>query len=252
VRGKGAPRARRASPRVLIVAGAILAAAAVAVVLGIVLTGGKSDSLKDVPTVGSLQAGLPGAGTVNALFKGVPQAGITLGRSDAPVTLVEYLDAQCPYCREFETTVMPDLVSKYVRTGKLRVVMQPWAFIGPDSFRGQAAVLAAGKQNKAFDYLALLYQNQGTENTGWLDDQMVADIAAGIPGLRVHDLLAERGSAAVKAAAQKVDEQAKADGVGGTPTIFVGKTGTKGQPTNLRSPTDEQPVVSAIQAALGS
>jgi protein-disulfide isomerase len=252
VRGKGAPRARRASPRVLIVAGAILAAAAVAVVLGIVLTGGKSDSLENVPAVGSLQTGLPGAGTVNATFKGIPQSGTTLGRSNAPVTLVEYLDAQCPYCRDFETTVLPDLVSRYVRTGKLRIVMQPWAFIGPDSFRGQAAVLAAGKQNKAFDYLALLYQNQGTENTGWLDDQMLANIGAGVPGLRVHDLLAERDSAAVKSAAQKVDAQAKADSVGGTPTIFVGKTGTKGQLTNLSSPSDEQAVVSAIKSALAS
>ena len=83
--------------------------------------------------------------------------------------MTEYIDLQCPICQEFETTVMPDIIQKYVRTGKVKVEVRPWAFIGPDSYRGQAAMLAAAKQNKAFNYSPILYDNQGTENTGWLD-----------------------------------------------------------------------------------
>ena len=103
--------------------------------------------------------------------------------------MTEFIDPQCPYCREFETQVLPSIVKNYVRTGKLRIQMEPWAFIGPDSLRGQAAELAAAQQNRAFNYAELLYDNQGVENTGWLNDTMVAAAAGSIPGLRVHALL---------------------------------------------------------------
>jgi protein-disulfide isomerase len=164
--------------------------------------------------------------------------------------MTEYIDLQCPYCQAFETQLFPDIVRSYVRSGKLKVVMRPWAFIGPDSRRGQAAVLAAGAQNKAFNLAEILYDNQGTENTGWLDQSMVANAAASIPGLHVRTLLAAAGSAQVKAQAQTVDADAQADKINQTPTIFVGKSGTHGHEVQLASPTDKQPLVHAIETAL--
>jgi protein-disulfide isomerase len=250
VRPKGSPRRRQASRRVLAGIGAAVAAILVGVVLAVILSGGSSHSVKNVPAVGSLANALPGATQVNALFSGIPQLGTTLGSPSAPVTMVEYIDLQCPYCQQFETQVFPDIVRQYVRTGELKVVMRPWAFIGPDSFRGQAAVLAAAQQDKAFNYAALLYDNQGPENGGWLNDTMVTSAAASIPGLRVHTLLAERNSASVKAEAQNVTDSVAADGVNGTPTLFVGKTGTHGTEVTLNAPTDEGTLVQALRAAL--
>jgi protein-disulfide isomerase len=253
VHSKGAPRGRRPSPRVLAAAaGAIVAAAVVAVVLGITLGKGSAASSANAPAVGSLANALPGAASVDSLFRGIPQHGTTLGRSSAPVTLTEYIDLQCPYCQEFETSVVPGLVTKYVRTGKLKIVMRPWAFIGPDSVRGQAAVLAAAEQNRAFDYAALLYVNQGTENTGWLSDGMVTNTATSIPGLKVHTLLSAQSSSAVKAAQKQVDADATADAVSSTPTIFVGPSGSHGTEVTLASPTDGAAVVRAIDAALSA
>ena len=127
--------------------------------------------------------------------------------------------------------------------------MEPWAFIGPDSVRGQAAELAAAQQNKAFNYTEVLYDNQGTENTGWLNDSMVAAVATSIPGLHVHTLLNARSSGAVKAAQKTVDDLATTDKVTGTPTLYVGKTGTKGTLVNLASSTDEKTLISAINNA---
>ena len=72
------------------------------------------------------------------LFEGIPQHGNVLGYASAPVTMVEYVDLQCPYCRAFETEVMPTMIRRYVRTGKLKVEARPLAFIGPDSERGRA------------------------------------------------------------------------------------------------------------------
>jgi len=164
--------------------------------------------------------------------------------------MVEYVDAQCPFCRMFETQVLPDVIRRYVRTGKVKIVLRMWAFIGPDSSRGQAAVLAAARQNRAFNYLELMFDQQGTENTGWLSDGLVTSIAASIPTLEVHGLLAERNSAAIKAQATSVDEIARGSGVTSTPTFILGKTGRAGTKVALNGPTDEHGLTQAIEAAL--
>jgi len=251
-KGGGGTRTRQASPRALAIAGGIVAIAAVAVVLAVVLSHGKSGGLpKNHAAVGSLAAGLPGASDVEALFKGIPQNGTTLGSPFAPVTLTEYIDLQCPICREFETTVFPDLVEKYVRTGKVKVVMKAWAFLGPDSIRGQAATLATAKQNKAFNFAENLYDNQGTENTGWLTDQMLYNIAVSVPGLRIDPLFAERNSASVKKEASDVDADAVANKVKGTPTLFLNRSGS---PVKLygEGVPDESTFFAAINADLAA
>lgn len=252
VRAKGQARARRASPRALAIAGGIVAVAAVAIVLAVVIGGGKGNSglPKDHVAVGSLANGLPGARDVAARFAGIPQAGTTLGWPGAPVTLTEYIDLQCPVCDQFETQVFPTVVARYVRTKKVKVVMEPWAFIGPDSFRGQAVALAAAQQNKAFDFAAVLYDNQGTENTGWLTDDMLYSIAASIPGLKIEPLFAERSSGAVKAAAARVAADATAQKVTGTPTIFVAAGAAKPVQVPLANGFDKETLVRYLDDAL--
>jgi protein-disulfide isomerase len=227
VRSKGAPRSREASPRVLVAVGGVIVLAVVGVVLGVVLTRGGSSLPKDIPTVGSLQNALPGAADVQAMYKGIPQKGLLLGSSSAPAQMVIYIDLQCPICRNYETTVMPTVVSKYVKTGKLRVEVKPWAFLGPDSVRGQAAMFAAAKQNKAFNFASVLYDNQGIENTGWLDDTMIAKIAASVPGMNVTQLLSDRKAGFVEGEQKAVDQAANEQHVSGTPTVFVGTTGAR-------------------------
>lgn len=249
VQSKGGTRTRQASPKVLGAVAGVVILIVIAVVLAVVLTGGKKSSAK-VPAVGSIPNGLPGSADVAALFKGIPQKNLVLGSAFAPVTMVEFIDLQCPICQEFETTVMPDIIPRYVRTGKVKVYVRPWAFIGPDSFRGQSAMLSAGLQNKAFNYAQILYDNQGTENTGWLNSNMVIQAASSIPGLKVPQLLAQTKSSTVKNAALAVAADANVRQVSGTPTIFVGKTGTKGTQVALQSGGDEKSLVAALNAAL--
>lgn len=251
---KGGTRQRQASPKVLGIAAGIVVVAAVAIVLGVVLTrGGGSKVDASIPTVGSLANGLPGAADVASMYKGIPQKGLFLGSAFAPVQMVMYIDLQCPRCQEFETTELPTLLQKYVRTGKLRIETKPWAFIGPDSARGQAAMLAAAKQNKAYNFASVLYDNQGTENTGWLDDNMIASIAASVPGMKVHQLLSDRSSSDVGKQVSRVAAAAEADKVSGTPTIFVGKNGATPKMVGQNGfiPTLGQ-VETAVQDALNS
>jgi protein-disulfide isomerase len=247
---KGGSRRRQANPRVLAIAVAVVVLAGVGIGLAIALSGGGGKVSSTIPSVGDAATGLPGSTDIAAQLQGVPEHGMTLGSPNAPVTLVEYIDLQCPICREFETTVMPDIITKYVKPGKVKVEARVLKFIGPDSERGRNAMLAAAEQNKAFNFSQVLYANQGTENTGWLTDDMIGQIAASVPGMQVHDLLSARNSSAVKTQGAKFDQQGTADKVPGTPTLYVGPSGQKGTVVNLKNATDEQSVVDAITQAL--
>jgi len=212
---------RNASPKVLLAAAVGIAGIAAAIALAVAFTGGSSSpSLTTVST-------LPDAGSVIQLFTGIPQQGNVLGKASAPVTMVEYIDLQCPVCRAFETEVMPTIIDNYVRTGKVKVEARTIAFIGADSDRGRRAAIAASRQNRLFDFEQLLYANQGAENTGWLDDSMVTAAAKSIPGLDVQTLLNTRNSASVVDTVKRYDAEATADGVGGTPALYIGKSGGK-------------------------
>jgi len=254
VQSKGSPRRRQANPRVLLAAGVVAVLVVLGVVLGFVFAGGGSGSgiPKGTPTVGSVQTGLPGASDVQTLFQGIPQNGLYLGSPLAPAQMVMYVDLQCPFCQNYETTVMPTVIKKYVRTGKVRVKVEPWAFIGPDSTRGQHAMFAAAKQNKAWNFAEILYLNQQTENTGWLDDSMIAQAAASIPGLNVVELFAARNSSEVKSEAAGVEAAAQANNVTGTPTVFIGKNGTKPKRVGGASTVPNlAQTTAALDAALG-
>jgi protein-disulfide isomerase len=231
---------RKASPKVLLGAAAGIAGIAAAIALVVAFTGGSSS-----PSSAAVSR-LPDAAAVTQVFKGIPQQGNVLGKASAPVTMVEYVDLQCPVCRAFETEVMPTIIDRYVRTGKVKVEARTIAFIGPDSDRGRRGAIAASRQNRLFDFEQLLYANQGPENGGWLDDSMVTAAAKSIPGLDVQALLDTRNSAGVVDTAKRYDAQATADGVGGTPALYLGKTGGK---LTVFSPANA-PDAAALSAAL--
>jgi protein-disulfide isomerase len=256
VQSKGGPRRRQANPKVLAIAGGLAAVAAVVIVLAVTLGGGSNNKLlSSYPVLGSLRNSLQGSADANAMFKGIPQHGLTLGSPTAPVTMVEYIDLQCPFCKDFEAQVLPDIITKYVKTGKVKIEARVLKFLGDgqspnDSQRARNAMVAAATQNKAFNFSEVLYFNQGTENTGWISDDMLAQIASSVPGLRVHDVLNQRNSSSVNQQGAAFDAQMVADKVSGTPTLFVGKSGTKGKEVAITSPTDEQSLVTALDAAL--
>ena len=225
------------------VAAAVAAALVVAVVAGVVSTrGGDGDQV-------AAGSPLAGAADVIADFDGVPQDGVALGDPDAPVTLVEFVDMQCPFCREFEVDVMPTLIEKHVRPGELRIELRGLSFIGPDSERGMRAVLAAGEQDKLFEMKALQFANQGAENAGWLSQDFVEAAARSIPGVDVARLVDDMDSDTVSEQLSDHAAEAERRGVNSTPTILVGKTGEDPQLVQLESASDLAAIEQAIAAA---
>lgn len=240
-KGAGGARTRQASPRALAIAGGVVLVVIIAIVLGVVLSGGSSSGgsgvvpasdIHGLGTTGSAtsQVALPGSPDANALFKGIPQKGLTLGSPTAPVHMEMFVDVQCPFCRDYETNDLPTIVTKYIKEGKVQLTLRPWAFLGgagSQSFSGRLGLIAASFQNKGFQYAKVLYDNQGTEETGWLNGQMMANIAASVNGLNLPRWQADTNSSAPKPIASQVDADAKTQNVVGTPTVFVGPKGGK-------------------------
>jgi protein-disulfide isomerase len=258
VRSKvGGVRPRQASPRALAIGGGVVAVVVIAIVLAVVLGGSsKKTTSNTFPAVGSATwpGALQGSTDVRSLFKGIPQQGLILGNPNAPATLTEFIDLQCPVCQAFETQQLPNIVKKYVRTGKLNIRMEPWEIRdfpgGPgDSARGQAATIAASLQNKGFQFAELLYLNQGTENSGWLTEDMVGTAASSVDGSDPNRILNELNSSGVKATADEVGNQATAAGFNSTPTLLLNHRGQKAQVV-ARSLPDAATLESQIQAAI--
>jgi protein-disulfide isomerase len=242
----------RASGKVLVIA-ALAGLVLVGVGVGIALAvGGKSSSPSGpIPTRGSLTNALPNADVVQREFAGIPQKGLVLGSAKAPLTMVEYIDLQCPGCRAFETSVLPSIVPEFVRTGKLKIEARPIAFIGPDSIPARKAAIAASEQNRAFNFMQVTYANQGTENTGWLNQTFIEHAAASVPGMEVRRLLNHQNSTFVTNTTHRIDSQATADRVSETPTLFLGKTGSKLKHVSPTVPFDAAKLAAAIRASLG-
>ena len=100
---------------------------AVALLVGVALlvagcgdTGGSQSTQKE--RRGS--AGVRGAAGLPARFDGVPQSGAFLGSPRAPFTLIEFADLQCPYCAQFDRDVLPAVIDRFVRPGRLRLELR--------------------------------------------------------------------------------------------------------------------------------
>jgi protein-disulfide isomerase len=167
----------------------------------------------------------PATAKAGIAFAGIPQTTNTLGSKNAKATMMVFADMQCPFCMQFETQAFPSIVTRYVKTGKLRVVFQPISILGNDSVVASRAVVAAAQQNKLFDYASTFYENQGSENTGYVTRAFMTKIANAVPGLNVSKWTSELKSQAGSNILSQAVSAAKTAGVQSTPTFMVAKTG---------------------------
>jgi protein-disulfide isomerase len=166
-----------------------------------------------------------GADATARRLEGIPQQGLELGAHEAPVTVVLVADVQCPYCKAFWSRVLPRVIDRYVRPGHAKVVLRDIAFLGTDSVRGAQFAGAAGLQDKLWDVTDLLYRHQGAENRGWVTDDLLRRIGAGVSGFETERALAERGDRRVARQLRRARSIAADYRVTGTPSLLVGDSG---------------------------
>jgi len=169
---------------------------------------------------------LSGAAEVNKRFAGIPQDGVTLGDPKAPETVIEFADLQCPYCKQFAEDVLPDLVDKQVRPGKLKLELRLIAIVGDrvQSTTAATAAASASMQNKIWQFSDLFYINQGVEESAYVTDDFITSIYDAISGLDVDQAQADRTSEAAQAVFAEDLALAGEYGVSSTPSLFL-KTG---------------------------
>lgn len=205
--------------RRLVQFGGVIAAAVVVVVVAIIASGGGDKKAK--AGAGEVVAGQK---DIAAMLGGIPQDGLTLGNPKAKTTLVEFADPQCPVCKDFSDNYFPRVVEDQVRTGKVKVDLRLLTFIdnnagGTDSQEAALTALAAAKQDKLWNFIEVLYRNQGAEGSGWVTDQLMQKVAQAI-GADWNRLKADRAAAADEIAAAK--SAGTKYGINGTPTFLSG------------------------------
>jgi protein-disulfide isomerase len=220
-------------------AGAVfLASVAVAV---LIVVNSNSDSGGDSQNV-------EGVGAVDHLVGGIPQQGLVLGDPAAKVELIEFGDLQCPVCKGYSEEILPQVIAGPVKAGKAKIAFRNFTIIGPQSAPAGAAALAAGAQRRGWQYLELFYRNQGTEDSGYADDEFLTAIAK---GAGVEDIPAwneERKGAKLTAEVGATTAEAERLGLTGTPSFAIEGPGTKGMEI-LGIPGSAEELESAIDAA---
>jgi len=146
----------------------------------------------------------------------------TLGKSDAPITLIEFSDYQCPFCRKFFQTTLPGLKTAYIDTGKVRYVFRDFPIdqIHPHARKAAEAAHCAGEQGQYWQMHDVLFQNQPALEV----DKLKAYARSLRLDATAFEACLEQNKYATEV--QKDYEDGVAAGVRGTPGFFVGQTGS--------------------------
>jgi protein-disulfide isomerase len=205
--------------------GSIAAVVIVAVVVIALATGGGGKT--KVVKAGSTEASATEK-TVTSLVGGIPQSGNVLGSPTAPVTLQYFGDLECPICKDFTLGALPSVITKWVRSGKLRIEYRSLetATPEPEVFKTQqVAALAAGKQNRMWNFIETFYHEQGEEKTGYVTETYLQGLAKQVPGLNLAKWASDRNDSALASQVAADAQAANNEGFNGTPSFLLGRSG---------------------------
>ncbi|HEY1832857.1 MAG TPA: thioredoxin domain-containing protein [Solirubrobacteraceae bacterium] len=231
--------------------GAVVGVVIVAIVVILIATGGGSKTNHATGNAHSKES-VQQQSAVSKLIGGIDQKGNILGKETAPVTMAYFGDLECPFCREFTIKALPTLIQKYVRTGKLRLEYRSLetATREPEVFRDQqVAALAAGKQNKMWDYVELFYHEQGEEDSGYVTEEYLHNLAAQVSGLNVGTWNTDRQEGGLANQVQEDAQLANQQGFTGTPSFLIGHTGgamQKFEPGSLTDASAFEPTIEKL------
>jgi len=143
----------------------------------------------------------------------------SLGKADAPVVMIEYASATCPHCAEFHETVLPQIKSQYIETGKVRFIFREFPL--DQLALGAFMLTRCIPDDKYFATLDLMFQKQKT----WAQAKNPADELFKVMQMAGMDqagfeACVKREDLA-KAIVESSRKAAKDFAIKGTPAIFV-------------------------------
>jgi protein-disulfide isomerase len=152
--------------------------------------------------------------------------GVTKGSEDAPLTIIEFGDYQCPSCQWWATQVKPSVELQYIESGKAKFVFYDWPIVNghPHAFLAARAARCAGDQGAYWEYHDNLFRNQTRWAASTNPSGMFGDYAEqlGMDRGAFSECLNSDRHAEVVTANMELGNQL---GVNGTPTVYVEQGG---------------------------
>lgn len=110
----------------------------------------------------TVNPGNEGTANIPDILKNIADDDPILGNPSAPVTMVEFSDFQCPFCKRMWATTLPQIKEKYVKTGKVKFVYRdfPISSIHEHAQKAAEAAQCAHEQGKFWEYHDMLFENQ--------------------------------------------------------------------------------------------
>jgi protein-disulfide isomerase len=148
-----------------------------------------------------------------------------LGVDNAPLTIVEFGDYQCPYCAKFNNETKNELINKYINTGIARFVFKD--LVLNDLPKDKLSTLAAessycaADQNKYWEFHDEVYKNSKGENTGWISKQSLIEFAKNAKVKNIEQFSTCLDSHKYNQVVLKNDLFAKDLGLTSTPTFLI-------------------------------
>jgi protein-disulfide isomerase len=150
-----------------------------------------------------------------------------IGNANAPITIVEWSDYQCPACKSFELDTLPQVITEYVDTGKVKIVFMDFTFLGQDSITAALYSRSVWKlyPSQYFAWRTAMYTAQDQEgDQGFGDAASIDKLNATIPGIDAAKVAADvkANTVAYQALMDTDKTEGKTAGINSTPSFVIG------------------------------
>ena len=143
-----------------------------------------------------------------------------LGDINAPLTLVEFGDYQCTYCKKFFHETEESILINYVETGKVKMLFKDFIVVNEDSVNAASAAHCANDQKMFWQYHSTLYNNWDGEGTGWASSEQLHQFASTL-GLDMNEFSECMSESKWKDLVLSSHADGRVLGVDATPTFFI-------------------------------
>ena len=143
-----------------------------------------------------------------------------LGDINAPLTLVEFGDYQCTFCKKFFHETEESILINYVETGKVKMLFKDFIVVNEDSVNAASAAHCANDQKMFWEYHSTLYNNWDGEGTGWASFEHLHQFADTL-GLNMDEFSECMSKSKWKELVDASHADGRTLGVDATPTFFI-------------------------------
>jgi protein-disulfide isomerase len=178
---------------------------------------------------------------VTALIDDIPQKDSELGSPRAPITLTVYGDLECPTVKLFVENYLPSLIENWVRTGAVKL---DYRSLETDTsneevfFKQEIAALAAGRQDRMWNFLLTFVLEQGEPRTAYVTEEFLTDVATQTPGLNLASWRSDRADALLSKRVALGVYSGHSNDLQSTPSFLVGftqgKVDRQGEATSIK------------------